>query len=1252
MLPHGLPLARVSMAIFLMVASACGSSKPFINKDLPSWSKPDSANSSITQTIYLVGDAGEPELEDTDPVLEMLEWHLRTHGTSAQHLSPTPSIAPLVAFLGDNIYESGLPEEEDPDRQEMEQKIIRQMDAVKSNGARAVFVPGNHDWNHSRVGGLEAVIREEEFVKQYLDDEDSYLPGGGCGGPEVLELSDKLVVIGIDSEWYLTNHLRAEGNDYGCSTESDFDFFVRLEDKLDEYEDRHIVLLMHHPIFSNSNHGGHYSLADNIFPLRLINEKWMIPLPIIGSIYPLLRKYGVSRQDIPHPKYQELKNGLLSILEDYDNVVVASGHDHNLQLKEHEDNFFVVSGSASKLNFVARGRNADFTHQAKGFGKVNFYENGEVWLEFWAASKDNPRGEKSLELHLYTLESKESKKELASLPIDYSDSVKMKAAGEEYEASAFKKFWLGEHYRKEWTTPVKLSYLDIEKEAGGLVPLQKGGGKQTISLRLQADNEVQYTLRSINKNPEGAVPEPLHGTFAEDLVKDQISSAHPYGALVVPTLASAAKIYHTNPKVVYVPDDPRLGRFRPTFAGMMALLEIRPDEDLSQFKRFGFSENVVSTNTLLQKLREDNDNEVDQQHFLRSRLFDMIIGDWDRHQDQWRWAEFEKESKGAIYQAVPRDRDQVFTKFDGVIPWLASRKWAQRNLSHFDYDFDDIVGLNLSAEVLDRRLLNKLDWTAWEEQADSVKLLLTDQVIDRALTNLPDGVYEISGPEIAAKLKSRRDQLSIEVRKYYQTLAKHVDITGSEKHEYFRVERNPNGETEVSMFKTGKEGKIDHLIYHRTFHQNTTEEIRIYTLGGKDSVLITGEAQRAIKLRIVGGNDENTVIDRSNGGKVIVYSNTTDENLIVEGPNTKVKSSDKDHINEYEPDEFQYDFKGPLVSIEINPDDGLYLGGGVHWNNYGFRKKPYKSEHSLLGHLALATGAFNFEYSSTYYSLFGRNWDLSMQLNAYGPRFVFNYFNQGNGTVQEVDDIDFYRIRMNYLNAEPSINYRFNKAVKIGFGPSVKYFDVESDPDNITASDDFDSPEDLTEATFIGSNLFIDLSLVDYEGFPRRGLIWRNQWSYRSELSGSDDFHRLSSDLAFYVTPNVPIPITFALRFGVSANLGSYKFYQSNFLGGNENLRGYRRTRFAGKTSFYQNTEIRIALSKVHNYFFTGYWGILGFVDHGRVWTDGEGVDSNDWKRGYGPGLWLNFFRMYTMTFEYGIGKDDNFFTVNLGLQF
>ena len=119
------------------------------------------------------------------------------------------------------------------------------------------------------------------------------------------------------------------------------------------------------------------------------------------------------------------------------------------------------------------------------------------------------------------------------------------------EAGAVKRFLLGDHYRKEWATPVALKVLDMDSVAGGLTPLKQGGGHQTKSLRLKGADGKEYVLRSVNKDPSKAIMAELRGTFAEDIVQDQISSANPYAPMVVASLASAAGIFHSTQYIFF-----------------------------------------------------------------------------------------------------------------------------------------------------------------------------------------------------------------------------------------------------------------------------------------------------------------------------------------------------------------------------------------------------------------------------------------------------------------------------------------------------------------------------------------------------------------------------------------------------------------------------------------------------------------------------------------------------------------------------
>src|SRR5207245_4245986 len=78
----------------------------------------------------------------------------------------------------------------------------------------------------------------------------------------------------------------------------------------------------------------------------------------------------------------------------------------------------------------------------------------------------------------------------------------------------------------------------------------------------------------------------------------------------------------------------------------------------------------VTTAKLWDDLDRGPQNRVAARAFLAARLLDLFVGDWDRHAAQWRWARLD-EGDARLWRPIPRDRDQAFSKLDGLLPWLA-----------------------------------------------------------------------------------------------------------------------------------------------------------------------------------------------------------------------------------------------------------------------------------------------------------------------------------------------------------------------------------------------------------------------------------------------------------------------------------------------------------------------------------------------------------------------------------------------------
>jgi hypothetical protein len=1243
----------------ILLLHACGAVKPYYSKENRNWkSEAHPPDTRLLHSVFLIGDGGEADAARQEPSLRLLEKQLRSQpGDSVgQAWDYLPDSLKSVLFLGDNIYLSGLSEEGNPGREEEERRIIEQMRIVQNWEGQPVFIPGNHDWNHSRPGGLQAVLRQQKFVEEYLQAPHVYLPGNGCPGPYPLEISDKLVLILLDSEWWLTRHERPEGNEHGCGVESELDLIFQLEDMLDAYSDKHIVLALHHPLVSNGNHGGFYSLGDHIFPLRLRYHNLYIPLPLIGSLYPLSRMYGISRQDLANPKYRQLSDVLYSVLEGRNNVVVAAGHEHSLQLHEYRDVRHIISGAATKETYSVGGRQASFVHKHKGFARLNFYENGETWVEFWEPVDDGKQGRLVFRKALYALANPDDEPmEVAELP-DYSDSVKVIAANPDYaQGIRLSRKVFGTHYRREWAQPVRAPFLDMQRTKGGLSVKKRGGGQATNTLHLQDSAGLTYYFRSVDKDPSGTLPPELREIFIADFLQDQISTAHPYAALGIPVMAEAARIFHARPELYYMPSTPSLGPYLNEFGAMLGTLELKADDDVSAYENFGHVSNAINTQNLFSKLQEDNDHEVSQPDFLRARLFDILIGDWDRHEGQWRWAKFPKEEKGNRYAPVPKDRDQAFVLFDGIIPRLFSR-WFIRKFQHFGYEIEDVVGMGHNSRFLNRRLLNSLDWEDWHEQVLFLQEQLSDSVIAASIQQLPPEIFAISGAEIIAKIRSRRDELPAAARKYYEHLSEYVDVPGSDKHELFEVSRLPDGQTRVEVYKTKKDGELEQKLYERLFDPAITREMRLYGLDGMDQFLISGEAETAIKLRIVGGDGEDVLRDESvvkRGAKTVFYYDLEKENnQLAAGPETRLKLADQNYINKYH-------YRGeigtslePMASLSYNVDDGVLLQAGLKLRSYGFRRKPAADQRLQLNY-AFNTGALEFNYHGIIYSLVNHRYDLALDANITGPNYVLNYFGQGNHTTFD-QPIEHYRIRQNRVQLFPHFQWQAHEYLRLGIGPEFQYVDIslERNRGTIIDSDAFRQSPLFQEFAYMGGGrAFLILNALNDQVNPTRGIHWKNELSYLASI-GTDqvDLTRLSTDFVLYISPRVSLNPTLALRFGGQKNYGDFLFYQSARLGNTQNLRGFRRDRFSGHSSFYQNTELRLPVSRLSNYFFSGSWGVYGFIDHGLVWSDYD--QTRHLHRGYGPGFYMHLYEQFVISGSAAFSGEGPYFLLNAGFFF
>jgi len=815
--------------------------------------------------------------------------------------------------------------------------------------------------------------------------------------------------------------------------------------------------------------------------------------------------------------------------------------------------------------------------------------------------------------------------------------------GAEYEAGWLHKIFFGSQWRSLWTTPITVPVLDMHTFANGLNPIKRGGGFQTKSLHFKANNGKYYKFRSINKDPEKVLPKYFRDTFVSNIVQDLISTANPLSAVIAAPLLNSVGVLNSQPSILQLPSDSKLGEYREDFQNVFGTFAENPKDDTDPELVFAGADKIVKNYKIFEVLEEDNDDRVDALEFLKARLMDVFIGDWDRHIGQWKWARF-KEGKQKRWVPIPRDRDQAFSLYNGLIPWMATIAVPQ--IEPFREDYRQVNDLTWSGRFLDRRLLVSIESVDWDSVTTFVQTQLTDKVIENAVRRMPDEWFAKEGERLIHTLKSRRDRLHEISKEYYEMISKYVSIYASNKREYAEIRRLDDDQVEVLIFKKDKNtgDKKGEPFFSRTFHRDDTKEIRIDLLGGDDTAIISGEVDRSITVIVTGSKGKDEIIDNSvvNGyflsitpfyaadTKSIIYDSGK-KSSIIEGPSSKVITDkatkpksfnpDTDNINEkYEPqiEDRGHDWKAGFW-FGYNSNDGVLIGGGPILYEYGYRVTPYVYRMSLL--LAYITNieTFALDYLGEFNTLIK---PLRTKLNIRKLTAHLSFYGFGNETTidQNLEDRDFYLIRPDLFDLNLSFEYLFSEKHYIWAGVSYDNSEVKYDPETIVDTLNLESAEQRSQ---MGLNFGYTLDTRDNELTPLKGVyIDFKSLNYPGFLQRENKYNKMTLDARAYIRTEFITISSIAFRLLGEKLWGNYPLHMSAFLGGKPNLLGYERQRFAGDALAYGAVGLRSYLFPL-KVLIPARFGFSLFVESGRIFYDDE--DSKKWHSSAGGGLWLSF---------------------------
>jgi len=829
------------------------------------------------------------------------------------------------------------------------------------------------------------------------------------------------------------------------------------------------------------------------------------------------------------------------------------------------------------------------------------------------------------------------------------DSITLAIAPEYNQVSSLHRTLLGENYRKLWATPIRMRVLNIEKERGGLQIVKLGGGNQTKSIRFKDAAGKEWVLRTIQKYPDRALPPSLRPTISRDIIQDQVSTGHPFGALIVPPLADALGLAHSNPEIVYVGNDPGLHEYRKEFAKAAYLFEERVPMDLDK---------TESTAKVQEKMQEDNDHVSDQRLTLRARLLDFIVGDWDRHDDNWRWSA--DKSKGVTtYKAVPRDRDKVFYRTSGLFPWILSHQWLKSNLQPYSTDIRDVNGWNYNARFFDRYFLTELSKGDWAEEVKYVQQRITPALVSAAIKRMPRAIYQQNGAELNNALNGRVRNLDKIAMDYYHALAKTVEVPASDKRELFVVAHQPEGDIDLQVLNLKQDGTSGRTVFHRLFKAAETKEIRLYGFGSDDVFSVTGAESSAIKVRMVGGDGKDTFkIDPAlkNRSKNYIYDRKDQEAILPARGQARIKLAIDTLVNAYNKQSFIFDHFGPLFRLNYSADQGFQPGVGLIYEKQGFRKVPYAAHNEFWVNYALGRRSFHFTYAGDFKEAIGKN-DLKVDVDVLGPNNQSNFFGLGNDT-RFINSgnrlINYYRNYYDYINADFKLKRSVSDHVTLEGGLSTEYFTSNLADNNSRFLREFSLANPGEDA--FGQRFYAGLVGVltyddrDNSPMPKKGVYWRTEIAAKQQVSKQEDrYGRIETEFRYYLNPGNS-GFVIANRIGAGTTVGSPTFYQRIRLGGVRNLRGFHSERFTGKTGVFYNLDLRLRIFSFSSYITPGTVGLIGFNDVGRVWEPGE--SSTNWHDGYGGGFYILPAELVIIQATVGFSREGSLPYISIGFAF
>lgn len=801
------------------------------------------------------------------------------------------------------------------------------------------------------------------------------------------------------------------------------------------------------------------------------------------------------------------------------------------------------------------------------------------------------------------------------------------------KSDLYNKLW-GEHYRTLYSLPITVPAVTLQSLWGGVKVVEQAADFQGLLLE---NNKQQlcllkplggYTTFIESKFFQEVYNKKVFkNTYLDQFIGDAYTIINPYTFISADYLARSSGLSSNNSRIFYLPEHST----RDTVANgtsienkLVSVIDV-PD--------FNTRPNILLTEELLDTLQANKNFQVDQVLYIRERLLDMLIGDWNKIPENWNWLG-RSEGDSILYAPIVIDRNHAFTKVDGVLFKQMLRVLGLGFIVNYDASPKSVRKENTLGFALDMALTSQSDVSVWTGQARFIRQTLTDSIIDKAFSRLPKGIEGKEIKRITRIIKERREKLEVIAKNYFASLQQTPVLTGTNRSDRFVIDRhNPD-----SLFIQMYDQQTGQRVFDRKYSRKKTKEIWLYGLEGDDRFEVSGRANKEVPVFLIAGKGKNTY-RMEPGHHIRVYEYESGKAALDTVPHVKKVFSDIPEIHQYDYNKIKYHKMSFTPWGIYDSDKGFSLGTFFTYTMYGFKRSPFTYQHRI-GYNYIQ----GFVYQGIFPSYDGKK-SFNIDATISSRRNFYNFFGFGNNTEGYKDAKKNYnRVHIRQFKLSPSFHLDFSEKERLVVQASWEMFKAKETNDRFI--NQF-YPEDHR---IFKTNLFIDLGLSFHTEkeicsfIPKLGGTLTGGWKMNlKDASRNFPYAEASVELDVKITDR----LTWATMAKTQQLFNNkYEFYQA----ASTELRGYRDNRFIGKQSFYQYSDIRLDMGKLKNPFTPLKYGVFAGFDYGRVWFPGE--QSKRWHTSYGGGIWLTLINKITTKYSC-FGSTDSFrFMFELGLGF